>query len=152
ASLLLVASGSLCVQTSAASGADDLHEREARVAQALIAPCCFMQTLANHSSPIADQMKREIHDLLQDGWSEDVILDYYLYKYGERILATPRARGFNVMAYLIPPFFVLCAAVVCVSWMARHRSRTATAVTGTLPTTYDPRFIERMTAELERLD
>ncbi len=36
------------------------------------------------------------------GKSRDEILNYYVARYGERILATPRAKGFNVLAYVLP--------------------------------------------------
>jgi cytochrome c-type biogenesis protein CcmH len=68
----------------------------------LIAPCCFRGTLAEHESEIATKLRKEVRDLATAGASEQQILDHFLEKYGERILAAPRAKGFTLLAYVIP--------------------------------------------------
>jgi cytochrome c-type biogenesis protein CcmH len=77
----------------------------------LIAPCCFRGTLAEHESEIATKLRKEVRDLAVAGASEQEILDHFLEKYGERILAAPRAKGFNLLAYVIP---VVGLAVGCI--------------------------------------
>lgn len=41
---------------------------------------------------------------MADGASEEQILDHFVAKHGERILAAPKARGFNLLAYVMPVF------------------------------------------------
>ena len=133
----------------------DLDEKAHRVEDALIAPCCFMQTLANHSSPKADEMKREIRDLLQQGWSEDRVLQYYLDKYGERILAVPQPKGFNVLAYVVPPVVLAIASAGVALWIRRHTAKPGASTPATdekAPPALDPALVERVRAELASLD
>jgi cytochrome c-type biogenesis protein CcmH len=79
------------------------EEAAKRLEGKLIAPCCFSQTVANHYSDVAAHMKQQIRQFLAQGQREDQILDAYVRVYGERILAEPQARGFNLLAYLAPP-------------------------------------------------
>jgi len=68
----------------------------------LIAPCCWIQPISEHPSEISDIMRMEVREMVAEGKSRDEILDYYVARYGERILAAPRARGINVLAYAAP--------------------------------------------------
>ena len=68
----------------------------------LIAPCCWNQPISEHPSEISDFMRAEVRDMVAEGKNRDEILDYYVAKYGERILAAPRARGVNALAYVAP--------------------------------------------------
>jgi len=90
-------------------GAEDKQaaEREREITDNLIAPCCWSQTVSEHYSDAAEQIRREVHAMVAAGKSRDEILDHYVAQYGERILATPRAKGFNLLVYLLP-----CAAFV----------------------------------------
>jgi cytochrome c-type biogenesis protein CcmH len=145
-----------CPASSASAPPDAavLQERAHRVDQALIAPCCFMQTLANHSSPKADELKSEVRALLRAGLSEGEVVQHFVDKYGERILAAPRAEGFNLLAYLMPPFFVLCGLGIYATWVRAHRA----APSATLPprdrsaAVQDNHLLERMRAELAAFD
>jgi len=152
----LVALGCCVTLLSVSPASADGPEASAkRVEAQLIAPCCFMQTLANHSSPKADRMKREIRELLRQGWSEDQVVQYYLDTYGERILAVPLARGFNLLAYLTPLVFVLAGGLVCILWLRRRLStdRHALADATDAPAhAIDPALVERMRAELATFD
>jgi cytochrome c-type biogenesis protein CcmH len=47
-------------------------------------------------------MRAEVQAMVTQGKGRDEILDYYVAQYGERILATPRAKGINVLAYIAP--------------------------------------------------
>jgi len=68
----------------------------------LIAPCCWSQPVSEHDSEVAQQIRNEVVSMVAAGKSRDEILNFYVAKYGERILATPRAKGFNTLVYLLP--------------------------------------------------
>jgi len=143
----------LPIRTHADAPPDRTHltERAHRLEEKLIAPCCFMQTLANHSSPKADEMKREIRERLQQGWSEDQVLQSFLDRYGERILAEPLAKGFNIFAYVVPPMALVCAAVACVLWL-RRRVVTRSEPSDAGPPVWDESIAEQMRSELRAFD
>lgn len=111
----------------------EVEGRVRAVTAALMAPCCFSQTAANHSSRQAAEMKQDVRSLLRQGWTEGDIVDAYVAKYGERILAAPRPSGFNLLAYVAPVLFLVGGAVVGASWLARHRSDPDHAFRGQSP-------------------
>jgi cytochrome c-type biogenesis protein CcmH len=68
----------------------------------LIAPCCWSQPVSQHYSEISEQIRKEVRTMVESGKSRDEIMDHFVAKYGERILATPRPKGFNALAYILP--------------------------------------------------
>ena len=50
----------------------------------------------------ADATRAQIRRLLDRGLSEQQVLDQLVDDYGDNILATPKAEGFNVLAYAVP--------------------------------------------------
>ncbi len=50
----------------------------------------------------ADATRAQIRLLLDRGLSEEQVLDRLVEDYGANILASPRAKGFNALAYLVP--------------------------------------------------
>lgn len=93
-----------------------------RVEEQLMAPCCFGSTVATHHSPAADEIRDHVHVLVAQGATEQQILDEYLDRYGERILAQPVARGFNLLAYWMPVVGLLCGTGLVVLWLRRRRN------------------------------
>ncbi len=69
------------------------------IEQSLMAPCCWSGTVYDHGH---SQMESEIAAFVQQGKTKKDILDYYVQKYGERILAVPVASGFNLFAWIAP--------------------------------------------------
>lgn len=91
----------------------------------LIAPCCWVQTVDQHQSEAADQVKAQIRMLVAQGRGEDEILDSFVAQYGEKILASPRARGFNAIVYVLPLVAFLVAAGAVTVLVMRWRRRPA---------------------------
>lgn len=123
----------------------------------LIAPCCFSQTVADHYSDAAAHIKQQIRQFLAQGHTEDQILDSYVRVYGERILSEPRARGFNLLAYLAPPL-ALVAGVGGMFFMLTRWRRTGLAHPTLPQEATSPRdataqrFKARLQDELSRFD
>jgi cytochrome c-type biogenesis protein CcmH len=72
------------------------------IEDSLIAPCCWSQPVSQHDSEVAQQIRDEVRSMVAAGKNRDDILDSYVARYGERILVTPRAKGFNALVYVLP--------------------------------------------------
>jgi cytochrome c-type biogenesis protein CcmH len=125
-------------------------EEQARVIEGkLIAPCCWTQPVSQHYSQAAEEIRQGIRQMLAAGKSEQQILDYYVGQYGERILASPRARGFNLLAYILPWVFLVAASAVVVLFLRRWTKR---PLAQTAPDTPDfapeGSYMERVEREL----
>lgn len=92
APLLLV--GLLAAPSAAgeAPGESTRAPGEARLEARLMAPCCWLQTLDVHSSPLSTELRAEIRTRLLAGESPDTIEDDLVARYGERIRAVAKGH------------------------------------------------------------
>lgn len=91
-----------------------------RLDQTFIAPCCFANTLAEHRSPVAEELRQELRTMLAGGATETQVVDAFVAKYGERILAAPKPQGFNLLAYTLPAVAVAVGLLIIAVVMRRH--------------------------------
>jgi cytochrome c-type biogenesis protein CcmH len=139
-----------------ASSLTPAQEAQAAALEAkLIAPCCWVQTVDLHQSDAAEQIKAQIRMLVAQGKGDNEILDSFVAQYGEKILASPRARGFNAIVYVLPLLVFLVAAgavtVLLIRWRRRPVSEVspATAVPGA---PIDEALRTRLEEELSHFD
>jgi len=140
----------LPVLASGQSQEEKAKDLEAKI----IAPCCWSQPVSQHYSQAADDIRLEIRRMLAQGKSSQEILDYYVAKYGERILASPRPQGFNLLAYLLP-YLSLGLGMVGLVVVLKHlrgRARPAEAGQGVSIRAADAKYAERVDRELRELE
>ena len=78
----------------------------------------------NHlQCPSALPLRDEIRAQMALGKDKDAILAYFADKYGEKILSSPTASGFNVMAWVTPFLALGIAAVLLTLMLARWTRR-----------------------------
>jgi len=80
----------------------------------LMAPCCWSGTVNDHGNP---EMEEKISSLVHEGKSREEIFDYFIGIYGEKILAIPVARGFNLMAWIAPIFVLGIGTFVLINYL-----------------------------------
>ena len=59
----------------------------------LMSPCCMTNTVSEHFSRASADMKIEIRQMLGEGKTEQEIIDFYVAKHGDQILAVPPAEA-----------------------------------------------------------
>ena len=124
----------------------------------LIAPCCFRQTVAEHRSAQAESIKAEVRRMLAAGAGEQEVLDFFVDKYGEAILAAPQARGFNLLAYLMPALGFGVGLALVIRQLRRWRRAGApsppdgTPSSGPSASPRDSVFRDQLEAELAAFD
>lgn len=92
----------------------------------LMCQCGCTMVLSTCDCGTADQMRGEIRSMLDQGQTKDDIVNYYVGKYGDKVLAAPKAEGFNLSAY-ITPFAVILAGggalgLIVRQWVIRTRA------------------------------
>ena len=109
----------------------------------LMCQCGCTMVLASCDCGTAEQMRGEIRDLLGQGKSKQDILNFYVSKYGEKVLAAPVAEGFNLSAYITPFAAILVGAgvigLIVRQWVIRTRTATPqpALATSTVPVSPD---------------
>lgn len=81
---------------------DDLERKAQSIDKKLIAPCCWAKTIDQEQSREAIEMRDEVRVKLAQGQSEKEILNAFEQRFGERILAEPKAAGFNLTVWFFP--------------------------------------------------
>jgi cytochrome c-type biogenesis protein CcmH len=129
---------------NAAPTADE--ETVRRVAAQLRCVVCQNLSVLDSPSEMAAQMRAIIRERLAAGEAPEQVVQYFVDKYGEWILLSPREHGFNLLVWAAPVVAVLVGlAVVAVllrRW-TRPRARPATPI--------DPALRERIRRELDSL-
>jgi len=100
-----------------------------RMENALMAPCCWTQRVSLHSSEASSQIKTEITEMVTAGKSDREILDYYIAKYGKRILVEPEGAAsywLHIMPFAVLFFGGVWAALMIRKW--RIRSQAASGI------------------------
>lgn len=76
-------------------------------------------------SPRADQLRREIRKLIDQGQDEEQVKATLKARYGPDILALPEESGFSLGAYLVPAAVAIAllavAALLVATWRRRGR-------------------------------
>ena len=89
-----------------------LEERTSAVASQLRCPVCQGLSIQDSPSELAQSMRAVVRDQLAAGRTPDEVKAYYVSKYGEWILLSPRPSGFNLVAYLLPVVIVLGGGLI----------------------------------------
>lgn len=102
-------------QTAPAGGsrspADSLLEaRTTALARELRCVVCQGVSIQDSPSELAQQMRSVVRDQLAAGRSEREVREYFISKYGEWILLSPRPVGFNLLAYVLPAALLAAGA------------------------------------------
>lgn len=82
------------------------------IAKQLYCPVCENIPLDVCPTQACTEWREDIRDKLALGWDEAEIKQYFVNRYGDRVLATPPPRGLNWLAYVIPPTAILLGAFV----------------------------------------
>ena len=117
----------------------------------IMAPCCYGAPVGDHDSDAAKQVKTQIAQLLTEGKTSDEVLDMYVAIYGERILAQPRAQGFNVLAYVMPILILVIGGLLviyAINQMTAPRPQAAQPSRQS----YSDEFFQKIEREMEELN
>jgi cytochrome c-type biogenesis protein CcmH len=127
------------------------REQVQKIAHKLMAPCCWSGTVDEHQSPAADEIKKQIRTALQQGYTEQEILDGFVAAYGERILAKPKAVGFNLLVWILPVVAMVIGGFVAWRYLSRVRVKTVTKSRQTEPSREED-YEQRLERELKEFD
>ncbi len=135
----------------------ELEARAKKIETELIAPCCMVQPVSIHSSPIARKIKVDIRKMLAASKTRQEILDHYVTKYGTEILSSPPQTGFNRLSVWMPVAFLLFGfvvlAVIIKKWVGyRSKHLLTSQAAGPVDHDVDEETSKQIERELEEMD
>lgn len=111
-------------------------------------PKCQNQNLAGSNSPIAADLRRELHRMIVEGKNDDYIVNFMVARYGEFVLYRPRLDRNTAILWSAPALLgVLGLCVIGV--ILRNQRRRAAATTAGAPLTDSEQ--QQLKALLERV-
>lgn len=111
--------------------ADSALEAQTTVlASELRCPVCQGNSIQDSPSELALQMRDVIRDQLRAGKTPDEVRAYFVDKYGEWILLSPRPEGLNLVVYLVPFLAVMVGGLVVWRTVRRWTTSSSNPVQG----------------------
>jgi cytochrome c-type biogenesis protein CcmH len=115
-------------------------------------PLCAGQTIAQSSNETSRQMRALVLKKLRQGETKEEILQYFESRYGERIMAKPNKKGFNLILWFFPFVIVVLAAIVIYFLIRRWSARIPVTPAGNLDEDQLSEYKERLEKELKQFD
>mgnify|MGYP001247468645 FL=1 len=90
--------------------------------QNLMAPCCWSGTVADHGH---SEMESSIREMVSQGLTRQQVLDKFVAIYGEKILAIPKAEGFNLTAWIMPAVVFVLGVLIMILYFTNGPTKVA---------------------------
>jgi len=103
---------------------DQQRQRYQSFVDDLRCPKCQNQNLAGSDSPIASDLRRELHELLKNGMSDKEIVDFMVDRYGDYVLYSPRLQP-NTWLLWFAPLALLMVGGLVIALIVRRRNASA---------------------------
>jgi len=98
------------------------RERFQQLTDELRCPKCQNQNLADSNSPIAKDLRTEIHRMLGEEQSDDQIIDFMVARYGEFVLYKPRKTA-STWVLWYGPFVLLAFGLLIIVLISRRKRK-----------------------------
>jgi cytochrome c-type biogenesis protein CcmH len=126
--------------------ADDVNH----IAKQMYCPVCENEPLDACRTAACQQWRAQISQMLSEGQSEQQIKDYFVARYGVRVLAQPPAQGTSLLLYVLPILGLIVGVVIVVWLLRRLRARGAAASSAAdALTTPGDEYIDRVERDLK---
>jgi cytochrome c-type biogenesis protein CcmH len=125
--------------------ADDVN----KIAKQMYCPVCENEPLDACRTAACQQWRAQIGQMLGEGQSEQQIKDYFVSRYGARVLAQPPAEGTSLWLYALPIVGLIVGAVIVIWFMRRLRARGAQAVAATPAQPTGDEYTDRVEKDLK---
>ena len=89
--------------TSAVSPLSPEEQRAQAVDQSLICPICPGETIDRSQVQLAKDMQVIVREQIDEGRTDAEIRQFFVDRYGERVLAAPPREGFHWLVWAVPP-------------------------------------------------
>ena len=121
-----------------------LERRTMEISSELRCPVCQGLAIGDSPSIMAANMKAQVRELLERGYTQEQILSYFEESYGQFVLLKPKFRGVNAFVWILPILALIVGAIVA---MTTAKRLSATDIQQ--PSTEDP-YIKRARKLAER--
>ena len=118
--LALAAHAACAAEATPVAPDSRLEQRVTALAEELRCLVCQNQSLADSHAPLAIDLKNQVRDKLQAGWTERQIVDYMVERYGDFVRYRPPIKPTTLLLWFGPPLLLLAGLGVLLRRLARR--------------------------------
>jgi cytochrome c-type biogenesis protein CcmH len=86
---------------------------------------CQNQTLADSNAPLAEDLRREVREMITKGMSDREIIDFLVQRYGDFVLYRPPWKATTTLLWLGPFLLLIAGATALVLALRRRQGKLA---------------------------
>ena len=121
ATLLLTCAGTaLAIDTEKAFADPALQARYEHINRELRCLVCQNQTIADSNATLAQDLRREVREMIADGKSDDEIREFMIERYGDFVLYRPRMTGITLLLWATPVLLLLLGTFIGIRYVRRQ--------------------------------
>jgi cytochrome c-type biogenesis protein CcmH len=102
-----------------------IERRMVILAEELRCLVCQNESLASSHAELADDLRREVRELMQKGMTDQEIKDYLVARYGDFVLYEPPMKNSTLLLWF-GPFALLIAGLGVLVFQMRNRKKSVT--------------------------
>ncbi len=106
---------------------DEKQARYYALIDELRCPKCQNQNLADSNAPIAADLRQQLFEMLEEGKTDDEILDYMTARYGSFVLYEPPLNLHTMFLWSLPALILVGGASGIALYLRRNQGRAAKA-------------------------
>lgn len=129
-----------------------LDEKAQDVYRSLMCPLCPGQTIDQSQTELSAQMRAIVSEKLERGETKEEILQFFVERYGEAVLAAPVKTGFNLLVWFAPIVGIVVGAVVIAftirRWVRRGKESSSRLPISTADVAGDEKYLRQLEDEL----
>ena len=119
------------------------------IARQMYCPVCENEPLDACRTAACQQWRAQIAQMLSEGQTEQQIKQYFVDRYGLRVLAQPPAEGNSLLLWVLPLVALVVGGGYVALLMRRMRARGAVASASTSPKTSGDAYLDRVEQDLK---
>ena len=120
AGLLAVGMPALAIDSEAAFDDPVLQHRYEAINRELRCLVCQNQTIADSNATLAQDLRREVREMIAAGNTDAEIREFMIERYGDFVLYRPRMTAQNFLLWAAPALLLLVGAIVLVRVVRRR--------------------------------
>ena len=138
---------------SAPERTQSLDEQAQDIYRSLMCPLCEGQTIEQSQSELSAQMRAVVRDKVEQGETKEEILQFFVERYGDAVLAAPVKSGFNLIAWLAPITGIIVGGIALWltirRWLRGGKGYSSATVAPTPDITDDEKYRKQLEKELK---
>jgi cytochrome c-type biogenesis protein CcmH len=87
---------------------------------------CQNQTIADSNADLAKDLRRQVYEMLQQGKSQQEIIDFMTRRYGDFVLYNPPLKAKTMILWIGPAVFIIIGLIVL--WIISRRKLTQSEI------------------------